>query len=55
MKKYNILIIRIVVAIILASVISVVFLKGIHPVKTPALAAGLLFFAYVFENTRNKK
>ena len=40
MKKYNMLIIRIVVAIILSSLISVVFLKGIHPVKTPALAAG---------------
>jgi hypothetical protein len=54
MKNIYLLIIRIIVSIILASIISVIFFKGIHPVKTPALAAGLLIFAYIFEQSRHK-
>jgi hypothetical protein len=55
MKRFYILIIRIVVSLIIASLMSVIFFNGIHPVKTPALAAGLLFFAYIFESARNKE
>jgi len=55
MKKFYILIIRMVVSLIIASLLSVIFFNGIHPVKTPALAAGLLFFSYIFESTRKKE
>jgi hypothetical protein len=55
MKNRYVLITRIVISLIIASLISVIFFHGIHPVKTPALAAGLLFFAYVFESSRNKE
>jgi hypothetical protein len=55
MKKFYILIARIVVSAIVASLISVIFFSGIHPVKTPALAAALLFFAYIFESSRKKE
>lgn len=55
MKNIYILIVRVVVSAVIACLISIIFFKGIHPLKTPGLAAGLLFFAYVFESSRNKE
>jgi hypothetical protein len=54
MKKTYILLARIVISLIIASIISMLFFNGIDSFKTPALAAGLLFFAYLFESTRDK-
>lgn len=54
MKRFYIFLARVVISLVIASLISLFFFKGIDPVKTPALAAGLLFFAYVFESTRDK-
>ena len=42
-------------SLVIASLISLIFFNGIHPFKTPALAAGLLFFAYIFAQSRNKE
>lgn len=55
MKKIYILLVRIIVSITIATIISMFFFNGIHAVKTPSLAAALLILAYLFENTRKKE
>ena len=53
MKKIYIFLARLLVAAVLSTLISMFFFGGLHPVKSPALAAGLLVFSYIFEQTRN--
>ena len=55
MKNTYVFITRMVISLIVASIISMIFFNGLHPLKTPALAAGLLFFAYIFESSKNKE
>ena len=55
MKNFYVMIARIVLSLIIASVLSMIFFNGLHPVKTPALAAGFLLFAYIFEYSKKKE
>jgi hypothetical protein len=55
MRGVYIFIARLVIASVAALVISLLFFNGIHPIKTPLLTAGLMFFAFVFEKSRNNK
>jgi phosphate starvation-inducible membrane PsiE len=54
-KSAYILILRIVISIGVASVISIFFFDGINYIKTPLLAGGLLILAYMFESSRKKE
>ncbi|MFC1493779.1 hypothetical protein ACFL6W_00720 [Thermodesulfobacteriota bacterium] len=54
-KFVYILLIRMALSIVGASVISVFFFDGINYVKTPLLAGGLLILAYMFESSRKKE
>ena len=54
-KFVYILLIRIALSIVGASIISVFFFDGVDYVKTPPLAGGLLILAYVFESSRKKE
>ena len=55
MKSLYILVIRIVISIGVASIISIFFFKGIHYMKTPLLAGALVILAYMFESSRKKE
>lgn len=55
MKYIYILVIRIVLSIGVASIISFFFFNGIHHIKTPLLAGILLILAYLFEYSRRKE
>lgn len=55
-KKFvYILLMRIVLSIAGAVIISIFFFDGFDYVKTPLLAGGLLILAYVFESSRKKE
>jgi len=54
-KSVYILLIRIILSIGAAAVISIFYFNGINYVKTPLLAGGFLILAYMFESSRKKE
>jgi hypothetical protein len=54
MKNFKIFIIRLIVSLFLAVIIGRFFFEGSQFVKTAALAAVMLFLAYLFEYTKKR-
>jgi hypothetical protein len=54
MKTMYALLLRLTLSIVLAGIISQIFFKGIHAIKTPALAVIMFILAYLFEYTRKR-
>jgi maltodextrin utilization protein YvdJ len=55
MKYFYIFIIRAIMSVVIASLISFFFFNGIQIIKTSLLAAVLLAIAYLFEYTKSKE
>ena len=54
MKYLYTFLLRLVLSIILAYIISIFFFKGLHPLRTSLLAAVMLVLAYLFEYTKKR-
>jgi hypothetical protein len=54
MKTVYALLLRLALSIILAGIISLIFFKGIHAIKTSALAVIMFILAYLFEYGRKR-
>ena len=55
MKYINIFLIRFILSIVLAIVISLLFLNGIHIYKTTLLAVVMLVLAYLLERAKKRE
>ena len=54
MKQFYIFLMRLMLAVVMASIISLFFFNGIHLLKTSLLAGVMLLLAYLFEYTKKR-